>query len=75
MTILIQIAVAIVLALIAYALAPKPKVPKPDTSQELEAPTAEAGRPIPVAFGTVTIQSPNCLYSGDAQTVIVKVKA
>lgn len=74
MTILIQIAIAIVLALLAYVLAPKPKTPKPDTSQQLEAPTAEAGRPLPVVFGTVTVTSPNCLWYGDVETRVVKVK-
>lgn len=74
MAFIVQIVIAIVIAMIAYALAPKPKAPKPDTSQQLEAPTAEAGRPLPVVFGEVTIQSPNCLWYGDLETVVVKVK-
>jgi len=74
MQFLIYIAIAIVMALIAYALAPKPKTPKPDTSQQLEAPTAEAGRPLPVAFGQITVQSPNALWYGDVSNIVVKVK-
>lgn len=71
---LIQVAIAIVIALIAYALAPKPKAATPDMSRDLEAPTSEAGRPVNVIFGEGTVKSPNCLWSGNAQTRIQKVK-
>jgi hypothetical protein len=70
----IQIIIAVIMALLAYAFAPKPKSPKPDTSQELTAPTADAGRPVPVVFGSVTVQSPNCLWYGDVSTTVEKVK-
>ncbi len=75
MVFVVQIIIAIVLALLAYAFAPKPKTPKPDTSTTLEAPTAEAGKPVGVVFGTVTIQAPNCLWYGDVSTTTQKVSA
>lgn len=70
----VQVLIAIAMALLSYAFMPRPKAPKPDTSQELEAPVAEAGAPINVVFGTITVQSPNALWSGDASTTIQKVK-
>lgn len=74
MNFLVQLAIAIVLAVISYALMPKPKPPKQDAASDLEAPTADAGRPIPVIFGDVTIKSPNCLGYWDISTTIQKVK-
>lgn len=67
---LIWIAKMIVLAVIqvaAYALMPKPKGPKPDSVKELDQPTAEAGKPIPVIFGEVTVKEFNYLWTGDKE--------
>lgn len=50
---------------LSYALTPKPKTSQPDATKDLENPTAEAGRPVPVVFGTVTIKSPNVLWFGE----------
>lgn len=47
---LIQIAVSVALTVLATLILPKPKQDKPE-AQDLEAPTADAGRPIPVLFG------------------------
>lgn len=74
LTILIQIAIAIALAYVSYLLAPKPKQ-KNAATQDLEAPTSEAGRPIPVIFGNGTLKSPNCLGYWDVSTTTQKVKA
>lgn len=65
----------IVFAVSAYAikaLTPKPPVPKPDSLKDIEVPTAEAGRPIPVAYGTVMIKSPNVVWYGDLDTSPIK---
>lgn len=59
----------------AYSLMPKPKGPKPDEVKDLEEPTAEAGKPIPVIFGEVTVKEYNYLWVGDKQTVMRKVKS
>lgn len=53
------------LMVIGYILMPKPKTAKPDSVTELEAPTAEAGRPIAVPFGEILFKSPNFLWWGD----------
>ena len=37
---------------------------KPKTLQDIRQPTADAGRPIPVVFGSVQITDPNYLYFG-----------
>ena len=74
MGLFLQLIVGLVLMVISYLIMPKPK---PDDSAITEAdnPTADAGRPIPVLFGTKTIKSPNCLWFGDKQYVKRKVKA
>jgi hypothetical protein len=61
----IQLAILVVTALIAKALAPKPPKPKPASLSDFDLPTAEAGRPLPVVFGTVTITGPNVVWYGD----------
>ena len=55
-------------------LAPKPAVPKPANFSELEVPTAETGKPIPVVFGTYIIQSPNVVWYGDLAYAPIKTK-
>ena len=71
---LIQLVIAVVLAVVAYALAPKPKSNQSDATQEMETPTADAGRPIPVVFGDLTVKSPNCLGYDHVSTEIERVK-
>lgn len=60
-----QIVIAIILAVVSYMLTPKPKSPQSEATKQLDAPTADASRPIPVVFGSMTIKSPNCLWYGD----------
>ena len=55
-------------------LAPKPKAPKPDAAKDLDNPVAEAGMPIPVVFGTITIKGLNSLWYGDKSLRTSKVK-
>lgn len=75
MTYFFQILIALVLAVISYMLQPKPKTPTPDAASDLETPKAEAGVPLPVIFGTITMKSPNCLWYGDKRTKTYKVNA
>ncbi len=65
----IQLLIGIALQFIGMLLLPRPKVSQPDTVQDMEAPTAEAGRPIPLIFGTEEIKSANVLWYGDKKTV------
>lgn len=70
-----QIAIAIAISIIAALLTPRPKTAKGAPARDLENPTAEAGRPIPVVFGTVTVKGGNILWFGDKSIQTVKVRA
>ena len=65
---LMQMLVSLVISAVAYIIMPKPKGPMPDEVKDLENPTAEAGRPIPVVFGDITVKSPNILWFGEKRT-------
>jgi hypothetical protein len=73
--IFVLIGVTIALSVISYLLMPKPKMPKPDAVKDLDDPTAEAGRPVPVPFGTITIKGLNLLWFGDKGKRTYKVDA
>lgn len=62
---LIQLFVAIALSIISYALMPKPKTAKPAAATDMESPTADAGREVPVVFGQITVKGTNILWYGD----------
>lgn len=57
------------LSIVGYLLMPKPKQPKPQSVRDFDAPTAEAGRPIPVVFGSMTIKSVNNLGYWDKEII------
>ncbi|MBU6952756.1 hypothetical protein KP814_32075 [Hahella sp. HN01] len=69
-----QIVVWIVATLVQYALAPKPPQPPAAELKDLDAPTADEGRPIPVVFGTVLVRSANVVWYGDLRTTPIKSK-
>lgn len=68
------IAVFIVSFVVAYATAPKPQSVKPSGINDLQVPTAEEGREVPVLFGTKDLKSPNVVWYGDLRTVAIKKK-
>lgn len=57
--------VGALIAVLVRALIPRPPDQKPASLDELNFPTAEEGKPVPVIFGTVTLQSPNVVWYGD----------
>lgn len=61
----IPLLLAIAVNVLAYLLAPKPKKAKPPEVEDPEDPTADAGRPVPVVFGTMDVTGLNVLYFGD----------
>lgn len=67
-----QLAVALVLAIVGYALAPRPPKPKPASLEDVQVPTAEEGRPVPVVFGTVRVTGSNVIWYGDLSTSKIK---
>lgn len=71
---LIMLAISIAVSVIAYALTPKPKSPKPAAAADFQAPTADAGRPRQVVFGTMTVKGLNILYYGQVQTIEYEYK-
>jgi hypothetical protein len=71
----IPLLISLAIQVVAYILMPKPKAPKPEAAQDLQNPTAEAGRPIPVVFGTVTVKGVNILWYGDKTIRTYKVKS
>lgn len=69
------ISVYIVSLVVAYASMPKPQNKKPAGLGDIETPTAEVGREIPVLFGTRDLNSPNVVWYGHLRTVAVKKKS
>lgn len=71
---LLIVALVVAINVASYLLMPKPKQPKPPAVQDLEAPTADAGRPMPVPFGTITIKSANVLWYGEISKYSYEIK-
>lgn len=71
---LLSLLLSAALMVLSYLLMPKMKQEKREIT-EAEDPTAEAGIPLPVLFGTKTIRSPNCIWFGDKTYRKSKVKA
>ena len=68
--------VAFVIALVvAYAAMPKPQNAAPAGIGDVQVPTAEEGREIPVLFGTRELRGPNVLWYGDFSAVPIRKKA
>jgi hypothetical protein len=59
------VAVFVVSLIISYAINPKPPKTKPPGINEVEAPTAEEGKEIPVLFGTKYLRGPNIVWYGN----------
>lgn len=66
MEIFTMIMISIAMSALSYLIAPKAGSGK-SSYADMESPTAEADRCIPVVFGTVTLKSGNFLWTGDKQ--------
>jgi hypothetical protein len=71
----IWLLVAIAFQVIAFLLRPKPKTPKPPEAQDVDNPVAEAGKPVPVVFGTLTVKGLNVLWFGEKQKNTFQINA
>lgn len=71
----VLILIAIALEAISYIMRPKPKQSKPEAAKDLEEPVAEAGMPIPIVFGTITVKGVNVLGYMDKAMKTYKVNA
>lgn len=70
-----QFFIALALNVVSYLLTPKPKQPKPEAAKQMDNPTADAGKPIPVIAGTVIVKELNILGYWDKSQKTYKVKA
>lgn len=70
----IQLIIAIVMAVVSYLITPRPDAKLSNALDGLDTPTAEAGKEIPVIFGTVTVKSLNTLWVGEKGQRKYKVK-
>lgn len=55
-------------------LSPNVENRPPAGIEDLQVPTAEDGRPIPVLFGCRDLRAPNVVWYGDLDTVPIKAK-
>lgn len=62
---LVALAIGLTLQVVGFLLRPKPVKEKPPSLQDIQEPTSEAGRPIPVVFGSGTITGLNLQGSWD----------
>ena len=69
---LVQLLITVALAVITYLITPKPKTEKLKAANAVDVPTTEAGRTLPVIFGTVMIRDPNVVWFGDMKVKAVK---
>lgn len=71
----VQLLIGLALNIVAYLIMPKPKQEQPAEVKDLEDPTAEAGRPLPVVFGSVLVKGLNVMDFGDKQTIMRKLRS
>ena len=64
-----QLLISVALNVVAAILMPRPKASRPEAFKDMESPTADAGKPIPVVFGEVEVRELNVLWFGDKATV------
>lgn len=70
-----QLLVGLFLNIVSYLLAPKPKQEQPPSTEDLQEPTAEAGRPMVVVMGSMRLKGANLIGAWDKQSVHRKAKA
>lgn len=71
---LVQLLIGVALQVIGYLLLPKPKSTRSEEVADMENPTAEGGRPIPVVFGEHEVEGVNIIFFGEKRTVSRMVK-
>jgi len=74
--ILVQLLIGLALQVVGFLLMPQTATSKPEEVTDMEDPTAESGRPIPVVFGEPPggLTSVNIIWFGDKTTTARKVK-
>ena len=68
------VAFFVVALIVSFAMTPKPQTQKPPGINEVNVPTAEEGREIPVIFGTLLIEDINIVDHRNLRTVAIRKK-
>lgn len=71
----VQLLIGIALNIVAYLIMPKPKQDQPNEIKDLEDPTAEAGRPLPVVFGSLMVKGLNVIDFSEKRTVMRELRS
>ena len=66
------IAAFVAALVVAFNAMPKPQTRPPAAFGDIQVPTAEVGRCIPVLFGTMDMESPNVTWYGDFEARAVR---
>ena len=70
-----QIAIAVVSAVLSFALQQRSQQdPPPELAEDVEIPTPENGKPIPVLFGRKKIKNPNVVNYNNITATPIKKK-
>lgn len=70
---LIQLVIGVALQVIGFLLMPKVAESQPEEMREMDDPTAEEGRAIPVIFGEVEVTDVNVVFFGEKTTTTRRV--
>jgi len=71
----VQLLIGLALNIVAYLIMPKPKQDQPNEIKDLEDPTAEAGRPMPVVFGSILVKGLNVIDFSEKRTVMRELRS
>ena len=74
-TLIAQLLIGVAFLALSYILAPKPRGPRRPSVTDLQDPTAEAGRPVMVIFGSIEVRGLNILYSGQKDINVREIDA
>lgn len=72
---LINLIIGVGLQVLGYLLTPKPKSTQSEDVTDMDSPTAEGGRPIPVIFGDMWVDGVNIIWFGDKATTTREIDA
>lgn len=72
---LIQLVIGLASEVIGYLIMPQVKNDKASEVTDMDNPTAEGGRPIPVVFGEIDVSGLNIVWFGDKATTSREVSA
>jgi hypothetical protein len=72
---LIQLVIGIAVEALGYLIMPQVKSERADEVTQMDDPTAEGGRPIPVVFGELDVSELNIIWFGEKATTSRQVSA